>query len=51
MKSRLVMKKPEERYYPLNFIGKPETSYKRNNDIMTNFGKQAKAAALKDKLR
>ena len=49
--SRLVMKRPEERYYPLNFIGKPETSYKRNNDFVVSGTKEVKAAALKEKLR
>ena len=49
--SRLVVKRPEERYYPQNFIGKPETSYKRNNDYVVNEAKRAKAAALKEKLR
>ena len=44
------MKRPEERYYPLNFIGKPETSYKRNNDDVVTRTKDTKAASLKEKL-
>ena len=45
------MKRPEERYYPLNFHGNPETSYKRVNDVLVNCAKKSRATALKERLR
>jgi len=48
VQAKLVMKRPEERYYPLNFHGTVETSYKRTNDQLVAGAKRARAAALKE---